>query len=530
MITTPDYKKGLYFLDRQNDSAYYYFNKVVTGSKDSLQIAIAYNSMAVIQSGEGDYFGSQETLLTSLRYLNEQREKDQYCLVSDYNELGSNSLNLKNYDAAIEYYDKALARTTDEGSRVIALNNKAFVYQEKGKYSQAAGIWEAILIQSKKDKKEYARVLCNLASMRWLKDPGYQAAPDLLKALHIRKEEKDEWGLNSSYAHLSDYYLHQQPDSALFYSHEMYAVARRLNSPDDQLEALKKMILLGPTEKAKSTFSTYERLKDSLETARNQAKNQFALIRYDAERNKSDNLRLQQENTERKVEIVQQRAMTFVVIAVLLVLAGWAFFWYRKRKQKMEWEKERVVSEARLYTSKRVHDVVANGLYRVITETEHGEKVDKEQLLDKLEVLYEQSRDISYESPGDTDEDYGVKIRELLGSFGGSSTKVSLVGNDPGLWKEVSTKMKKELESVLLELMINMKKHSDARNVLVRFAQEAHGLGVEYTDDGVGLPLGYRPGNGLRNTENRIVEMGGRIIFEKNRPKGLKVQIYWQND
>ncbi|HWK02583.1 MAG TPA: tetratricopeptide repeat protein, partial [Puia sp.] len=188
---SPDYEKGVSFLNSRHDSAYYYLNKAATESKDSLQIAQAYNVMAVIQAREGDYYGGQEDLLTSIKYLHAEREDDQYCLVADYNVLGSTSLNQKNYDAAIDYYDQALHLAKDERSKAVALNNKAVAFQKKGQYAQAAAIYESIMRQSKREKKEYARVLCNLATVRWLQDSNYRAAPDLLMALQIRKKEKD---------------------------------------------------------------------------------------------------------------------------------------------------------------------------------------------------------------------------------------------------------------------------------------------------------------------------------------------------
>ena len=515
---TPDYEKGVSFLNRQNDSAYYYLNKAATSSKDSLQIAQAYNVMAVIQSREGDYYGGQESLLTSLKYLNEQRENDQYCLVADYNELGSNSLNLKNYDAALAYYDRALKFAKDDGAKSIAANNKAVAYQKKGQYAQAISIYESIITRSKLEKKEYARVLSNLARARWLRDSGYRAAPNLLTALKIRKEENDNWGLNASYAHLADYYTHSRPDSALIYARDMYAVARRLESPDDELEALQKLIILGPSKDLKQYFRQYQHLKDSLETVRNSAKNQFALIRYDAEKSKTDNLRLQQENTEKKAEILQQRVSTYGAILAFIIAVWWGIVWNRRRKQK-----------DRLKMSKKVHDVVANGLYRIMTEIEHRASVDKEQLLDKIEVLYKQSRDISYEQTSSFGDDFHTMVSRLLMPFGQSDTKVLIIGNDKILWDDVQAKVKKELEPILLELMINMKKHSSARNVIVRFEREGNQLKVQYTDDGVGFPTDFRYANGLTNTENRIAAVAGRIIFDRNTPTGVKIRIYLPN-
>jgi len=366
--------------------------------------------------------------------------------------------------------------------------------------------------------------------VRWLQDSSYPAAPELLAALAIRRRINDDWGLNSSYAHLSDYYLHICPDSALFYSRAMYAVATKLNSPDDQLEALQKLILVGPTADAKIYFERYQRLRDSLETARNRAKNQFALIRYDAEKNKNDNLRLQRENAERRVELVTQRAITGGAIVLFTVLTGLGILRYRKRKARLEWEKEEAIRKQRMRISERVHDIVANGLYRLMTEIEHQEEVPKEELLDKVEVLYEQSREISYERDSISKGAFHLKLAEIITSFARPGTKISILGNEEDLWSEVAAETKKELEAVLQELMINMDKHSGARNVLVRFEREARALSVRYADDGVGLPADHQMGNGLTNTGNRISQIGGQISFEPNIPTGLKVRIYLPND
>lgn len=523
VITTPDYKKGQSFLNQQNDSAFYYFNKAATNSKDSLQIAMAYSHMAILQTDAGDYYGGQENLLLSLKYLKEQIEKDRYCLVSDYNELGSNSLNLKNYDAAIEYYTRALKFANNDDFRTIASNNLAVAYQKKRQYAQAIAIYQSIINRSKKEKNEYARVLSNLARVRWLQDSGYRAAPDLLMALQIRKDEKDLWGLNASYAHLSDYYFHSRPDSALLYAEKMYAIAQQLSSPDDELEALQKLLSLSPPKDIKQYFIRYQSLNDSIQTSRNAAKNQFALIRYDAERNKADNIRLQKENTEKKLEIVEQQIIIYGSISLFLVIICAVFAWYRKRKRRLE----RQFRENELKTSQKVHDVVANGLYAIMMDIEHQKTIEKEQLLDKIESLYEQSRNISYVQSRRSQTDFKGTVTNLLSSFADQDTKILIAGNDNNdFWNKMEDHIKEELELVLKELMINMKKHSSAQNVAVKFERQGDWLNVQYTDDGVGLPSPLQYGNGLSNTGNRINSIGGRIIFDKNTTKGVKIQVH----
>lgn len=516
LVTSADYNKGVSFLHRLNDSAYYYFNKAATNSKDSLKMAMAYNNMAVIQRDEGDYYGAQETALASLKFIHEDRDSEQNCVVADYNALGSISQRLGNYDAAISYYDRALPLIKNAGYKAIALNNKAFAYQKKGQYEQAIAIYDSILPSRKKSKMEYARALTNLVMTRWLQDSNYRAAPDLLMALQLRKTEQDDWGLNSSYAHLSDYYLTSRPDSALLYSRGMYAIASRLQSPDDELEALQKLVVLSPATESKSYFIRFQHLNDSVQAARNAAKNQFALIRFEVEKNRTDNLRLQQENDQRKLQLLRQRIALYSSIVGLLIVIG-VLFWASKTRLR----------RYQLRTSRKVHDIVANGLYRLMTEIEHGDQIEKETLLDQLDDLYERSRDISYDIPETPDLNYSETISGLLKSYSGPSTMVLIQGNDQDLWDKISGHPKSELKRVLQELMTNMQKHSNARNVLVQFEQEGDQLKTRYTDDGVGFASDQQYGNGLINTENRIKSIGGRIIFDKNTPKGLKIEIYF---
>lgn len=478
--------------------------------------------MASIQSDAGDYFGSQESLLNSLRYLDERDEKDLYCLSSDYNELGGTSLNLKNYDAAIEYYDLALKYVQDDEFKLTFLNNKAVVYQKKEDFAKAIAIYNSIINKNPKDKRTYARILSNRARTRWLQDSTYKAAPELLTALQIRLKENDYWGQNASYAHLSDFYSRSRPDSALIYADKMYSVARHLNSPGDEVEALQKLIILNAPQNENSYFTRYQYLGDSIQSARNTAKNQFALIRYNAENNKVENLRLQKENAEKKVLITQQSTAIYVAVLIILIIIAW----YQKYKQRMTFKARSLIREHELKTSQKVHDVVANGLYRLMAEIQYKPDIEKEEVLNKIDTMYEQSRQISYEHELSitSNQNYENKIIQLLKSFSTDTIKVLIVGSDSCSWQKINAKVIIEVEHILQELMINMRKHSEASIVIIKFEQQNNCIKIQYTDDGIGLPPKYSFGNGLRNTGNRIKKIKGTINFENNLKGGLRVQ------
>ena len=531
----PYYDLAVDYLDRGKvDSAFVAFDQakeLFIESKDSLNAANSLIRMAIALNESGDYFGSQETSLEALTYLNDQNTSHHIYLSTNFNTLGIAAYHLKDFDRALDFYDAAIKYSGDSSNTLVYLNNKAKIYHDKEAFDKAIAIYEQILKETK-NKREYARILTNLTLSRWRQNPTQDWASDFLIALHMREQENDRWGQNSSYTHLIDYYENRRPDSALLYAQKMYAVAKAIKSPSDQIRSLYRLIKLSPPDSIQPYFETYTRLTDSVEWARSAAKNQFAVIRYEVEKNKAENRKLQQENAERKLQINRQRTLIGIVFVLTIALVVGGLYWYKKRKQRLEFEAQDRIKASQLRTSKKVHDVVANGLYRVMAEIENRSDIDREGILDRLEDMYEKSRDISYET-GRTPEredasikpiHYPQQITALLTSFATDSTKVLIAGNDAAVWTGVPTEAKSEIEHILQELMVNMKKHSKASRVVVRFEQQERELSIHYSDNGIGLPADFQKGNGLVNTGNRIKNLQGDFTFDTGE-NGLKIRM-----
>jgi len=513
-----DYRKAYGLLTTNKDSAFFYFNRSASRSVDKEQVALAYYNMAMIQSDAGDHYGAQESLTLSLKSLDEHRFKDRNYLATDYNEIGMTCTRLTNYDQALKYYELALHFADDTTFKPYILNNRGNAYKKLKMYSQALASYKEVIPLIDKRSTAYARTLTNLATTKWLSDRHYDAAPELRKALNIRLNQNDLWGENSSYANLSDFYFDRKPDSALWFARKMYAIASRLQSPDDEMEALQKLAILSSSTEAKPYFLRYQALSDSLETKRNAAKNQFALIRYNVEKNKAENLQLQKENSEKGYQLAG-----VLLIAVLGSALG--ALWYRKRNQTLKLEAENNIQQNKLRLSRKVHDIVTNGIYRVMNEVEHNDEIDRGDLLDKLEVVYDQSRDITYEKDQAPTDDVAGKINTLLNAFKSKSIKLAIVGNKTTLWQHVDSKITTQLELVLQELMVNMSKHSQATQALVGFESDNKSLMIIYRDNGVGLPADVQFGNGLQSTVSRIEGIGGHLTFERQEGRGLQLQI-----
>ena len=201
------------------------------------------------------------------------------------------------------------------------------------------------------------------------------------------------------------------------------------------------------------------------------------------------------------------------------------YVWYKRRKQKLEEQKRLEVKNTELKYSKKVHDKVANGIYHVMSDIENKSEFNRDEILDKLEMVYEISRDISYDKIDESlHDDFAEKLSHLLGSYDSEEVEIFLIGNEKEIWENVDAISKTEVLLVMQELLTNMKKHSEASRVILNFKQENQQIVINYSDNGIGIS-DLKPKNGLQNTVSRISNLNGDVIFETENVKGLKIKI-----
>jgi len=518
-------KAEIDYYNKKYNSSFSLFNSsfqefIAHKNPEKASRALAFQ--AIIQTIEGDYFGSEKTSTEALSLIQKSKISNDNLLVSIYNQIALNKEYQKDFASSTFWYELAEKKNKDPYNSLVILNNIAVGFYEQGKYDKAIIILKKINSKKIDSLELKARIIDNLSYVMFLKNKNYKAEKGLFVALKIREKEKDLWGQNASHAHLAKYFLEKNPEKSIYHSRKMFEIAKQLDSPDDQLEALQKLIALEPSEKSKFYFSKYQKINDGLQTARSKAKNQFALIRYETEKEKT-------ENAQNKIKILNRNIALLLLFSTIII----SIFWYRKRKKQTEREKELLkqekeieVKNTQLKFSKKVHDVVANGLYQTMVEIQNMDNLPKENILDKLENLYEKSRDISNENPQEKTLNFSEKISEMLSSFSCKEIKVLIIGNSENYWKLLSEISKKELFYILRELMVNMKKHSLATAVVLKFEINNNIFSIKYTDNGVGIKdFEKKYGSGIQNTENRIAKINGDINFEKNPKGGLIVNM-----
>ncbi|MBT2621366.1 ATP-binding protein [Chryseobacterium sp. ISL-6] len=516
------YKKARKFRDTKiSDSAFYYYTLAkdeYVKNNDSLRIGQSLVNMAIIETSKGDFYGSIETCLEANKFFTNIKDSTtRRDLASSFNNMGIASGYMYNYDHAIIFYKNAIRYAINNETKYTYYNNIAVALLKKNDSKHAINyLTEAILT---KNDTEYARALNNFAKAKFMEDKNYNPLPEFYKALEIRKKNNDLDGLNSSYYTLSEYFKDIDKNKALFYTGKMLETATALKSPEDKLQALIKLIELN-TNNISLYFKKYQSLNDSLLIARNRAKNQFAYFRYGIEKEKAENLGLKADAIVRESHILQKNYLLGALVSVLIILT----IWYRKRQIRLRQENELKIKENQLKISKKVHDVVANGIYQVMTKIENQDSFNKNEALDELEFVYEKSRDISYDKIGE-EKEFSRVISELIASFNNESVKTFTAGNSPTIWEFVSPIVKEEVYQMLRELMVNMRKHSQATHVAIKFEKINNVIEIQYKDNGIGISGDLVYKNGLRNAASRIEAINGTITFDTKIEKGLKVNL-----
>lgn len=517
------HRLGIYYENfNETDSAYYFYRKANTYFErinDSIRLGKNLSNISIIESSYGDFTNSNYNSVKALRLFN---NKDKEYMANIYNCLAINYEMQFFFETAITNYKKAINFSQVSKKILEYKNNMANSYKEARRYNESIEVLKKLLKDSllNKNLKTKARVIDNLAYTKWLQDSTRKVVSDLHLAESIRIAEKDRNGLIASYSHLADYYKDLNINKSLEYAYKMKNVAEKEKSVYDIIEALDKVKVLEKPERGIVLANRRSIIKDSIELAKDNAQEKYALIKYESEENEKKAI-------ENKFLAEQQKSQKQLLgfAVILTVLSSLVYFFYKREKTKKEKAIEVYNTETRL--SKKIHDELANDVYAVMNTLQNKGETDSK-LLTRVEKIYAQTRDISHEnSPVLTGEYFEDFIKQLFLDFTNDTCKVIHKGLKEVNVNELPKEKQIVLYRVLRELLVNMKKYSKASLVLITFSLSKKMLSVAYQDNGKGVKsLSIK--NGLQNMETRIKSVGGIITFESKQEKGFQAKFHFK--
>jgi len=502
------------YISGNYDSAYIYFNnaKTISNKLDIENRIYILLYLAEIDKIKSDFDGVEERVTEALKI-----SKNSKFNINLYNLLAIAYEEKKDYKLAIENYNLSLQHSKNEVYRSIIKNNIAVVYLEQKKYFEAIKILKPLLLNDslKKNRKEYARVTDNLGFAYFKNNNDSLAKKYLETSLKIRDSINDDSDKIATYIHLSRFYKKSNPSLAKEFAEKALLFATNVDNPDDQLESL-DILIKNPTNKeAIQHFEQFSSINDSITTARQIAKNQYTNVKYNYKITTEKNEKLKIEK-----ELITYIFIGFGIIAILI-------YFLIISKNKREKLKIAYTTETRI--SKKLHDELANDVFNTMTfiDTQDLQNpTNKESILQGLDSIYNKARNISKQtSEVKTGKEFGVHLNQLLMSYNSKQVGVIVKGSTLIDWKKIKDNKQIEVHRTLSELLVNMKKHSQANLVIISFETLEKTIKIEYSDNGKGFEKEKIIKNGLQNVENRIHAIKGSITFDSETNKGLKINI-----
>lgn len=560
-IANSFYYLGKFYLDtNKNDSSFYYYvkaDKLFNRIKKTEKLNDLYIDVAFIYLYEGDYSNCESSASKSLSFIN-KNNIDYRKIYDSYNLIGISSNELKNFNKALEYHNKALIVAKSNLKKVRynfvanSQNNIGVVYQNMGEYNNSIRYFKLALYQ--KDLEEdspdlYAMLLDNLAYSK-LKIGDYSKLPELFfTSLKLRESNDLTTGIIANKIHLSEYFnLVKNNDVSIKYANEALSIAKSSKSSGDILASLKQLSVVDNIKSAQYS-NEYIKLSDSLQVAERNVKDKFARIQFE-----TDEIIQEKDQLEEKNRNILNYFMGTILI-------GGVMFFLRSQRaknrelilrqaqqkanediykliitQQNKLDEGRVLEKTRI--AKELHDGVLGRLFGLrlnldgLNDRKDEESVEMRlQYLSELKNIEQDLREISHE----LSREKFVLINNfvaIVSNLLDEQTKVnkanlkSFIGEDID-WDVLSNTTKINLYRILQESLQNINKYANAQNIKVDFKKDKKGnLILNIVDDGIGFDVDKKTrGIGIQNIISRTHESQGIIDIKSEKNKGTRITI-----
>lgn len=561
-----DYYQGIFSTHQgsRTDATIYYGKTIKHLQNDpenkGILIRALYNQ-AYVQIEDKGYDFFVKALTEKCIPLSEKANNTEmlaYC----YTQLGLTFMSVGQFDKAEEYHDKALGKLkklpANSSVRLITYLNMVsnYCYRPDSKTAKVYLDKAKAMVQNYPDSQHYANYYYQEAMYHTTREDYPKALGSLNHGIRLAKAKKQYKILHLLYFRMYNVYLMQKD----------YVKARQ------QLELVLKENVLGkePTNrrvtytqlaavndilgKHKEAYKWMKRSND-LGDSLNQQKlvqkmNEYEILHKTSEKQKTID---QLEKDKKESELMSKNKnlrITILAIALglILIIAILIYLTYRKQQKlnqqisiihqrdllHMENEKRYEATQAVLQGEEQerqriaqdLHDSIGGMLANIRMSISSNEVYQASDIVEKIDRSISEMRRISRNLMPETLKNLGLEIalKELCESM--THKHLSIQFDAFGVSDNIPFPIQLALYRIAQESISNVIKYAQANNVIVQISQDDNTLALTVEDDGVGFDKSkVTYGLGLRNIENRVRLMNGKVDIHSEKGDGTTINV-----
>lgn len=526
-------------------------------------IAIAQFYMGNGYVTQSEYDKALNYYLKSAKYF--EKEKDSSRLSSVLNGIGAAYESSENLDKSLEYFQKSQKISEDSKDlrrNALALNNIGNIYKKTGKIKSAiVTVEKAISLLSDNDRQYYNLISINLANI-YVEDGQNEKAEVLFKeALTIVTVEDDALTYLISKKGLGEIAIDRnQYDKAVTYLEEAYNVALK-NSFFEQ----RYMIMVDLRDaynynqqykKSLDLSYEYQKIKDSIFTTEKDQNLNDALQKYET-------IKKDKEIANQQLEIEKQNIQKNRIIWGAIALAIFAIMiivFYRKRVKYQS----RIIEQDKELQTQKIQDLEQKNRLDSMSSMIYGQESERMRiakdlhdslggLLSTVKAHFSSMKNVSpdnekspiYKKTNSLIDEACVEVRRIshnmmphaLSLMGLKDALIDLGENMHQSGIETTIEIGEIPESLddtqqimiyrlVQELLSNIRKHAQAKHVLLQTFTHNHVMTVIVEDDGIGFKTSeIKDGLGVKSVRSRVDFLKGTSHFDAQPNNGTSVNI-----
>lgn len=428
-----------------------------------------------------------------------------------------------------------------------AIGNMAIVYAMQEKYDQAE-TWFLKNIDfhlNRGDSVSAGKAYNNLGVLYERTDQVVKALEYYEEALKIAQKNKDKASEALGYQNVAIAYSKlKRFDRAITYYKTGLKMTRELGNRDklrDGLLGISEMYeSMGDTKNALNYYKQYFLLNDSLVNEQHLNAVSELEIKYETEKKEKEILSLSEQKLLDEASLARQniwiKRLSLGLIFAIFIFAA-AFFLFRQHSavQKKNALIE-AITETQIVERKRIaqdlHDSVGGSLAMLInklqiTSDKLGSHTDLQESIRSLSKTSEQVRQISHNlMPGELVK-FGLvpAIQTILDQLEASHIKSQLFTH--AMDKRIDPSKEIHLYRIFQEIVQNVLKHAQAKNLMVYLNRHKKQLSLMVEDDGQGMNVESKrnSGLGLSNIQARVQYLKGTLNIDSHQNRGTTINI-----